>query len=286
MTGAAAARWLPALARDEDGLATTPTARAELRERIPRFLSACVEEARADRVVLVLDGGLNATVTATVAADALGPEGVTGLVLPAHMSTEAAAQRAEAVAETLGIEHDRVQLQPLLAAFREAIGDTGGPADDLVATRNALARIRTACAYYVANTTNALVVGAADRTELLLGTVTKYGETGVDCLPLGDLYGTEVRAYADGVGVPDGVVERAPRSTVGFGSSDAVELRVEPRTVDRILHSHVDRGLPVEAVADHLAIDTAEVARVVRWCTGGAHKRRLPPTPATRGNCR
>ncbi len=270
------------LPREDDGLATGPDALARLQEVVPAFIEAQVDEAGADGVVIALDGELVSTVTATLAVDALGSDRVTGLVLPAYMNQEAAARDAEAIASVLDIEYSRVPLQPLLGAFQEVVGTTAQPADDLVAMENVAARLRMACSYYVANTTNALVVGTATRTDRFLGTLTKHADTGVDCLPLGDLYATEVRALADALEIPTDLVTESVSPGVGTGQFASDELETEPETADRILRSHVDEGLAVAAVAERVGVDAAAVERIADWYASTRHKRQLPPTPGTR----
>lgn len=282
MTNSSTERLLEALPRGPDGLATTPDALARLRERLPAFLAELVADAGADRLVVGLDGGLETALAATLAVDAVGEDRVTGLVMPAFMSHEAVSRNAEAIADSLGIDHSRLQLRPVLAAFQETVGESTGPTDDLVATGNALSRLRTTCAYYVANATNGLVVGAVDRTRYLLGSVTKHGETAADCLLFGDLYRTEVEALARDVGVPEELTVEAAGSPLNPGDSPAAELDVDAATVDRILRSRIDCGLETATVADRLDVDPAIVDRVADWCAQTEHKRRRPPTPSTR----
>lgn len=135
------------------------------------------------------------------------------------------------------------------------------------------------CAYYAANATSRLVLGTANRSELLLGYVTKYGDGGVDLQPIGDLYKTEVRTLADHVGLPSRIVHK--ESTAGFvaGQTDEDDLGATYATIDQLLHRVGDRGESLEAVAADLGLDR-ETARSIRkrWLET-AHKRRVPPTP-------
>lgn len=269
------------LPRDETGLATTAAAQRRLQELLPVFLGDLTEKADADGLIVPLDGGVETAVAAALAVDAAGADAVHGLVMPAGLTDEATARTAETVAEMLDVDCRRLQLQPVVAAFQETIGATGQPADDVHAMDNAVARFRTATTYYVANRENALVVGPVDRTDRLLGTATKYGETGADCFPFGDCYRTEVRALAAAMDLPVGMLDGGPR-VAHHEPTDAERLGVDPETVDRALRLHVDEGRDATAVADRLGIDRVVVTRLADWCRATRHKRHQPPKPSTR----
>lgn len=264
------------LPRDSDGLATTEEALSILRERLPAFLDELVADAGADRLVVRLDGSVETALAATLAVEAVGADRVTGLVLPAFLSDEAMARNAEAVATALGIEYARLQLQPVLTAFQEAVAATDGATDDLIATNNLLSRLRMTAAYYVANTTNALVVGTITRTDYLLGSVTKHGETGADCFLLGGLYRTEVDALARSVGVPTDITDGSPLHSVTSDRSGSADLEISEDTIDRILRLHVDTGLESAIVADRLDVDVSTVERLAEWHAETEHKRVQP----------
>ncbi|WP_232343070.1 NAD(+) synthase [Halosimplex litoreum] len=268
------------LPRDETGLATTTVALRRLQELLPEFLVDRVTDADAEGLVVPLDGGVATATAVALAVDAVGAEDVLALTMPAGLTDEATARTAETVAEMLGVDHRRLQLQPVVAAFQETVGDAGGPADDIVATDNAVERFRTATTYYFANRRESLVVGPVDRTARLLGSATKYGETGVDCFLFGDLYWTEVHALAAAMDLPVdllGGAERAPP----HDSTDADRLDVDVETVDRALRLHVDEGREPRAVADRLGIDRSVVTRLKEWCATTRHKRHMPPKPST-----
>lgn len=268
------------LPRDETGLATSKPAVRRLQQLLPVFLEDVVADANADGFVVALDGTVESGVTATMAAEAVDPDRVTGLVMPARLSDEASARDAEAVAELIGIDHHRLQLRPLMTAFQNVIGTTGQPADDLVAMHNARERFRMACAYYVSNTTNRLVVGSVDRTDRLLGSVAKFGDSGVDASLLGDLYRTEVRALAEDLDLPGDLADESDRPDLTPGPSDADQLGIAPRTLDSLLRLLVDEGRDELTVADRLDVDPDVVRRVRNWISDTRHKRHQPPKPS------
>jgi len=278
MTESIPSHATPSLPRDERGLATTTDALLELEEHVPRVLRSHLEAADYDRIVLTLDGTAKTALAATLATEAVGSASVTGLVMPAFISQEATARDAEAIATGLDIEHERVQLYPALAAFQEAVEDSSGRAGDLVATERTLARLRMAATYHVAETTNAVVIGGTTRTEILLGSATKYGDTGVDCLPFGGLYRTEVCALADHVGIPDALTSGPDTSASQARSPTAIDGGLSDRTVDEILRLSVDHGLDRATVANRTGVDNAHVERLTDWVKRTAHNRQYPPS--------
>ncbi|EMA64436.1 NAD+ synthase [Halorubrum lipolyticum] len=256
------------------------------RERIRAFIDDRVAAANADGVVVNMSGGLDSTVTAALAVEALGAGRVYGLILPCNKIGAPHARDAEALADALGIEHDTVHLQPLFAQFGAVAPDRFDLHDEPVRSGNAIARLRMTLAYLAANATNRLVCGTTNRSEHLLGYVTKHGDGAADLLPLGHLYKTDVRALADELDVPEFVVEKPP--TAGFlpGQRDADDLGAPYEVIDAVLRLGVDRALDAEAIAERVSdgADEETVADLLARHRASAHKRTLPPMPTGRGN--
>jgi len=251
------------------------------------FLRERVESAGADGVVIGMSGGLDSTMTATLAVEALGSDRVLGLGLPCHKTDASATMEASVVADTLGIEFQRVHLRPLLQQFEQHVvssltsAESRGPTPTPDrALANVIARLRMVCSYYAANRTNRLVVGTANRSELLLGYVTKYGDGGTDLFPLGDLYKTEVRELADHLGLPEVIVEKTPTAGLYPGQTDADDLGASYDVIDSLLYRVVEQGTPAEDAAAELDIDEATAKRLVSMCAETSHKRTMPPIAA------
>ncbi len=269
---------------DDDGARFDPRDPATERERVRRFIESEVEAADAEGVVVNMSGGLDSTVTAALAVEALDTDRVYGLILPCNKIGAPHARDAEALADALGIAHDTVHLQPLFAQFGAVAPDRFELNDEPTRSGNAVARLRMAMAYLAANATNRLVCGTTNRSEHLLGYVTKHGDGAADLLPLGHLYKTDVRALAAELDVPEFVVEKPP--TAGFlpGQRDADDLGAPYDVVDPVLQLGVDHGLDAEAVVDRLSgVDEETVTGLLDRYETTAHKRNPPPIPETEG---
>jgi len=258
---------------------TTDEAAERVRSDIRSFLQGTVAEAGASGVVVAMSGGIDSTVTAALAADALGPDRVLGLGLPCTKVDSAHATEARTVAEGLGIEFREIQLRPLLDVFEDLVAPDGDR-DDI---GNVIARLRMACAYYAANARSRLVVGTANRSELLLGYFTKHGDGAADCYPIGDLYKTEVRTLASHIGVPRRIIGKEPTAGLWAGQTDESEIGARYDVVDPLLRRLVDEGERVERAADEVGVDVETAERVAGMYVDTLHKRTVPPTPGIRG---
>ena len=248
-------------------------------ERIVRFLADRVDEAGADGLVVNMSGGLDSTVTAALAAEAVGPDRVYGLILPSNKVGEPHARDAEALAEALGIEFDTAHLHPLVGAFDAAAPDRFSLQENPMLSGNLAARLRMSMAYLAANATNALVVGTTNRSEHLLGYVTKHGDGAADLLPIGHRYKSEVRELADALSVPAFVREKPPSAGFLFGQRDADDLGASYPIVDAVLHLAVDEALDPATVVERTGADRETVDRLLDRYEHGAHKRTPAPMP-------
>jgi NAD+ synthase len=222
--------------------------------------------------VVGLSGGLDSAVTARLARDALGPQRVLGVLLPDPGFSDSLLAETRSFAEALGIEHRTLDLGPAVGALRGAVPDV----TDRVTLGNMTARLRMTLLYALARERSRIVLGTGNKSELLLGYFTKYGDGGVDVLPIGDLYKTQVQALAEELDIPRPIRERAPTAGFWEGQTDEGEIGLRYGQVDSILYGleqlrteeeiHQRTGIPLDAVR-------AIVGRVAQ----NRHKRRLPP---------
>ncbi|SIR98182.1 NAD+ synthase [Natronorubrum thiooxidans] len=272
---------------------TDPDSLEQARSRIVDDIRATVDNAGAQGAVVAMSGGIDSTVTAALAVEALGSDRVLGLGLPCHKTEHPSVSEARTIAEGLGIEFTEIQLRPLLEAFEETVASelesaadrdaSGRPHERNHAIGNVIARLRMCCAYYTANRQHRLVLGTANRSEWLLGYFTKYGDGAADTYPLGDLYKTEVWALATQIGIPRRIVSKEPTAGFWADQTDADELGASYDVIDPLLQRLIDDGESIREAADMLDIDP-ETARSIAWLsTETRHKRTMPPTPGIGG---
>ncbi|MFC7099012.1 NAD(+) synthase [Halobaculum marinum] len=251
-------------------------------DRAVRLVRETVDDADADGAVVALSGGVDSATTAAVAVEALGADNVYTLALPTAETRDEDTDDAREWATTLGVDHATAPLAPAVDVFRRHLAPRIAPAGDEYAAGNLAARLRMAAAYFVANATNRLVVGTANRTERLLGYYTKYGDGGVDLLPLGEYDKGEVRTLAAHLGVPEQIREKAPTAGFWDGQTDEADLGATYATLDRVVDAldAGERGVrPPAAVVDRLDADPATVAEQAARMHRTAHKRTRPSAP-------
>jgi NAD+ synthase len=245
-------------------------------DHITTFIRETVDAAGADGAVLGLSGGIDSTLTAYLTVDALGEDGLHGLVMPSEVNTEGNMSDAERVARDLGIEYDVVEINPIVESFFDVYPEGE---DDQMAAGNVRVRARGILNYFVANHENRIVLGTGNRSEALTGYFTKYGDQAVDCNPIGNLYKQQVRQLASYVGVPEDLVMKTPSAEMWMGQTDEEEMGISYDTLDAILALHVDGPLSTAATVRYLDVTEEQVARVVELVEGSEHKRHMPPAP-------
>jgi NAD+ synthase len=241
-----------------------------VRKILVGFIQNEVRKVGFERVVLGLSGGVDSSLVATLAAQALGPKNVLGMLMPYRTSDPKSRSDALEVVEQLGIEHLEVDISPQIDAYFEHFPDA-----DQKRRGNKMARERKSIEYDQSSAWRALVIGTSNKTELLLGYGTIYGDMASAINPIGDLYKTQVWQLADGVGVPTAIVQKAPSADLWAGQSDETELGFQYRMIDQLLYYLVDRRYSVEELKRQ-GFDEAFITEIVRRVRENQYKRRLP----------
>lgn len=254
-----------------------PRVPAHALEAIGQFLRAHALGGGADGVVVGLSGGIDSALVARLARDALGPDHVLGVLLPDASFPDALLRETETYARELGIESRTVPIETVEKAYRALLPELA----DRVSLGNAKARIRMTVLYAIARERRRLVAGTGNKSELLLGYFTKYGDGGVDLLPLGDLYKTDVRAIADELALPVAIRERPPTAGLWEGQTDEGELGISYTDLDQILYG-LEQLRSEEEIAALTGFPLERVRAIGERVAEFRHKRRLPPVPKVR----
>jgi len=241
-------------------------------ERIVSFIRKIVEEANAKGVVVGLSGGIDSTTTAFLCVKALGSDKVLGLIMPEKgVTKEEDIRDALEICKMLGIKHKYVEINQIVNAFLSKLDG-----DNNIAVANLKARVRMTISYYYANSLGYLVAGTGNKSELLTGYFTKYGDGGVDFLPIGDLYKTEVFELARYLGVPEKIIKKKPSSGLWVGQTDEDELGITYNKLDTILKG-LEMGYKPDEISKIYNVKEEEVKRVLQLIENSKHKRELPP---------
>ena len=244
-----------------------------IKDKIVAFIRSKVKEADATGAVIGLSGGIDSTLTAYLTVEALGQENVLGLLLPEKgITSQQDIADALEVVKILGIGHKVIEISPILRSFSKLIPDFDKTA--LAAKGNLKARTRMCILYYHANLMHRMVIGTGNKTELLLGYFTKYGDGGVDIEPIGGLYKTQVRGLSRFMGIPAGIIDKTPTAGLWKGQTDEGELGVTYEMADKILLMLVDEKKDVSEVKK--LYPSGQVDRLVSLMLANEHKT-MPP---------
>jgi len=212
-----------------------PTNVTLLRQILVSFIRNEVEKVGVHRVVVGLSGGVDSGLSAMLAAEALTPRNVLAIMMPYRSSNPESLAHAELVVRKSSIESLTVDITPQIDAYFERFPDA-----DQKRRGNKMARERMTILYDHSARWNALVLGTSNKTELLLGYGTLYGDMASAINPLGDLYKTQIWALAEAVGVPEVIVQKQPSADLWAGQTDEGELGFSYREVDKLLYLMVD----------------------------------------------
>jgi NAD+ synthase len=241
-----------------------------LRRILVSFIRNEVEKVGVRRVVVGLSGGVDSSLSAMLAAESLGPDNVLGIMMPYKTSSAESRAHAELVVRKSSIQSLVVEISPQIDAYFARFPDA-----DPKRRGNKMARERMTILYDHSARWDALVLGTSNKTELLLGYGTLYGDMASAVNPLGDLYKTQVWALAEAVGVPDVIVKKEPSADLWQGQTDEAELGFSYRDVDRLLYLMVDERY---SKPELIAAGFAErfVDQVTARVMNSHFKRRLP----------
>ena len=234
------------------------------------FIENVVTKTGFTRVVIGLSGGVDSALCAYLAKKALGRENVTGIIMPYRLSNPESVQHGRLIVKKTRIRSMTVDISEMVDAYFEKV-----PGIDNMRKGNKMARERMTILYDQSAALNALVLGTSNKSELLLGYGTLYGDMAHALNPLGDLYKTQVWQMATHVGVPEEIVGKAASADLVMGQTDEDDLGFKYADVDVLLYHQVDLRCSREELIEK-GFDPAFIDRVDRLVRLNQYKRRLP----------
>ena len=258
---------------------------ARIEEGIKRY----IDEYKIDRAIIGISGGLDSSVTAYLTSRAIGSDKVVGVTMNDTVTPEKDRIDARRVFEELRIRHLDVDITSIGSSLTELLNEklflnfSPGELRKLSEQKirntysNIKPRLRMTILYFFANRLNGSVIGTSDKSEILLGYFTKYGDGAADILPIGDLKKTQVRALGSYLGLPESILSKKSSPALLPNQTAEGELGVDYKTADLIFHYGFDQKLTKEEVVEKLNIAPSVVENVYERVRMAEHKRSMPP---------
>ncbi|RMF04962.1 NAD+ synthase [Candidatus Woesearchaeota archaeon] len=235
-------------------------------DAIVRNTKKYFSQAGIKKAVVGVSGGVDSALTLKILVDALGRKNVLALVMPERGLTKKENTRdATEWCNELGVRHHLIYINRFIRPFISHKWKSHKKA-----LMNAKSRMRMALLYYFANTNNALVAGTSNKTEIMLGYFTKYGDGGVDLEVIGSLYKTEVYDVARMKGIPESILSKKPSAELTFKQTDERELGISYEEADAILKEF-------EKKKNWTKVRHKKKKIVQKLFEQNAHKRSMPP---------
>ncbi len=237
---------------------------------LTRFIYDETRKIGFNRVVVGLSGGIDSALSTYLAARALGPENVVAVLMPYKTSNPSSVTDAMLVVEATRVRHHHLDITPQIDIYFKNFPDASSNRRG-----NKMARERMTILYDISAVENALVLGTSNKSELLLGYSTLWGDMASAINPLGDLYKTHIYQLARYMELPESIVSKDPSADLWAGQTDESELGFSYFDVDKLLYALIDlRYTPDEAIA--AGFPEAFVARVYEMVRKSQFKRSIP----------
>lgn len=244
--------------------------RAKTAKRIEKFITGYVRGASAKGVVIGLSGGLDSAAVAALCVRALGRKKVFGLVMPGRSTPKEDTDDAVAHAKELGIKYQIIDIEPIVERYMQ---DLPG---DKVARGNLTARVRMSILYYHAYVRKSLVAGTSDRSEMMIGYFSKFGDGAADLLPIAGVYKTQLKKLGQYLKLPDAILQKKSGPRLWDNHTAEGELGISYEMIDPVLVMLVEKKKTAKQTASTLDMSLVHVTRVQEMIENSTHKRAMP----------
>ena len=240
------------------------------REVLEEFIRTELGQAGFEKLILGLSGGLDSAVAAYLGAEAVGARNLLAVIVPYRESRPDSIEDARALAETLGLDYRLIDITPMIDAYFQI-----RPTEDRNRRGNKMARERMTILYDISAEVGGLVMGTSNKSEILMGYGTLYGDLACAINPLGNLYKTQVIQLAKHLGINAKIIDKPPSADLWPGQTDEAEMGIDYASLDLLLLTLVDRGLE-PANLDLLGFKDDLIAGIRSRIRKNEFKRGLP----------
>jgi len=242
---------------------------SQITEYLEYFLDNGVRKTGIQKVVIGLSGGLDSAVVAVLAHKVYGDD-LLCVKMPSHYSSQNSLDDADALCYDFGLKNETASIAPMLQAY-EAMN----PDMDNLRRGNFSSRMRMSTLFDISARENALVLGTSNKSELMLGYGTLYGDLASAINPIGDLYKSEVYELAEYLNVTKSIIKKAPSADLWDGQSDEADLGYTYAQLDYAMKLYVEERLPREEIVA-LGVDAQMLDMIITRIFRNHFKRKMP----------
>ena len=221
--------------------------------------------------IIGVSGGIDSALVLALTVEALGKENVFALLMPYKLSSEDSLKDGKIICEKLGIKYEIIDISPSVDAYFKKY-----PTDNPLQIGNKCARERMSVLYDFSERKNALVVGTSNKSEILIGYATQYGDAAAAFLPIGDLYKTQVFEFSKILEIPISIINKKPSADLWEKQTDEDEIGLIYKDLDKILYNMVDLNKDDSSLIE-LGFAKDKINRVRALMRSSEFKRIMPP---------
>jgi len=244
---------------------------AKAKSEIVSFIKRYVLESGFKNGIVGVSGGIDSALTLALTVEALGSENTFALLLPYKISSEDSLIDGKKVCEQLNVQYEVIDISPSVDAYFDRY-----PTDNPLQIGNKCARERMSVLYDYSVRKEALVVGTSNKSEILIGYATQYGDAAAAFLPIGDLYKTEVVELSKMMNIPESIINKKPSADLWYGQTDEEEIGLSYNTLDKILYNATELK-KLSSEINTMGISADNIKRVMLLMKHSEYKRHMPP---------